>query len=389
MKMKVSEAVCVGQGPTYEEVSWGPWQFPNINRLNDGRIVCSINPGQDDFSSYGMPNVWFVSEDEGETWAPISPEEAEVQSGTKLPNGDRLFTDMIPPVQIPDDCFPEKPLMSFPGFADIFYIDSLKSGTAEKKWSFRRLPAGSETIVHEKADVDWPYMTVAKSYSDGYMPPFAFGRLRVAPDGSLWQMHYANGADPKDGHGYMYQSVYYFRSTDNGHSWKLASFLSAENIPGAYAFCEQDIAWSKNGTAISLIRGADGCYKALSKDGGFHWDSIERFDDIGVDPAIRILPCGAAIASYGRPGFFLRASYDPDLINWEEPYEIISRADHSVEMNTPCAPGPGHSDGTCSYSEILPLSDNEALVTYVDFYVPDKEGIKRKSLMVRRITFED
>ena len=40
-------------------------------------------------------------------------------------------------------------------------------------------------------------------------------------------------------------------------------------------------------------------------------------------------------------------------------------------------------------SDIVPLSDNEALIVYTDFFVPDENGIKRKSLMVIKATVTD
>lgn len=394
MKMTVSDPIVVAQGPTYEEVSWGPWQFPTLGVLDDGRIVCGLDTTQDDMEAYGVPKRWFVSADGGDTWGPIAWEEAEAQSAPVIPSGDRLLSVAAPPVTVDERIFPkEEPKLRIEGFADIYEYDDLGDGAPDKVWFFHRVKKGEKKPIEEATRIAyWPHMPAERTARDKMLLPFGFGRLRVAPDGSLWQMHYTNGADPKTGEWYLYHSLYYFRSTDNGRSWSLASYISAKDVPDVISFCEQDIAWTKSGAAVSLIRafrdGENVTYIAHSGDGGFHWDSLEEFDDVGVDPAIRVLDCGAGIASYGRPGFYIRASFDPDLKKWEEPYEVISRRDHSGDMNYPCDPGPGHSDGTCAYSEILPTGYDTALVTYVDFFVPDENGVKRKSLMVRKIKFE-
>lgn len=74
---------------------------------------------------------------------------------------------------------------------------------------------------------------------------------------------------------------------------------------------------------------------------------------------------------------------------WEDPIEIISTGNNSYKMNDPSKAGNAAEWGTCSYSDIVPLSDNEALIVYTDFFVPDENGIKRKSLMVIKATVTD
>ena len=201
----------------------------------------------------------------------------------------------------------------------------------------------------------------------------------------MWATDYGHVPSPYNGEYTGGLSQFYLRSADNGESWDMMSWLDPRRTDGAYIFCEADIAWTSNGTAVTLIRGAKS-YIAQSTDGGVTWTDPVEFDEIGVMPAIVSLKCGALISSYGRPGFFIRASFDPDGKVWEEPVEIIGNYDHTPEMNEECESMPGHSWGTCSYSDILPISDNEALVVYTDFFVPDENGIKRKSLMVIKVT---
>ena len=42
-RIVLSEPVIVAQGPTWEEVKWGPYQFPGLEKTDDGTIVCTFN----------------------------------------------------------------------------------------------------------------------------------------------------------------------------------------------------------------------------------------------------------------------------------------------------------------------------------------------------------
>ena len=93
------------------------------------------------------------------------------------------------------------------------------------------------------------------------------------------------------------------------------------------------------------------------------------------------LDCGVTLASYGRPGVFLRATDDPHGKVWDAPIEIVSGI------------MPGDTDrpdwlGTCSYTGLLPLDECTAMLTYSNFRVKDREGKERKCLMVRKIHVE-
>ena len=43
------------------------------------------------------------------------------------------------------------------------------------------------------------------------------------------------------------------------------------------------------------------------------------------------------------------------------------------------------SGGTCSYSALLPLSDDTALIAYSDFNIPGPDGTPRKAILVRTV----
>jgi hypothetical protein len=47
---------------------WGPYQFPGLERLPDGRIRVSFQIGADSATAVGLPPMQAVSSDEGRSW---------------------------------------------------------------------------------------------------------------------------------------------------------------------------------------------------------------------------------------------------------------------------------------------------------------------------------
>ena len=63
------------------DASWGSFNFPNIWRLRDGRLVCAVTIGQDEMSSDADYHyLWYLSDDEGEHWTHAVVDENEAES---------------------------------------------------------------------------------------------------------------------------------------------------------------------------------------------------------------------------------------------------------------------------------------------------------------------
>lgn len=376
MKVKIHEPVVVAQGPNWHEVGWGPWQFPTIGRCDDGTVVCGVHVGHDDEQDYGMERKWFKSRDNGETWEEATPVEG-MRGRTRLPNGDRVLIPERPPEK---ELLPAiegvKPIFTMGDIYDGYIIDDLNPGYVKKEFILKRIKQDSDEILTENAKIAyWPYETVYCSKNgSGIIPPFPFGKTRVAPDGSLWATHYSWSTDPETGKEMGGHGAYFLRSVDNGETWKLVSWLDPTKTPPAGSFLEIDIGWSKSGKAVAMLR-SNHIYWATSDDGGYTWNKPTRFlpdDDWldGVMPAICFLPCGAAIVGTGRPHFIIKTACDFEKDGWDDGfYDICSES--------------------CCYSEIVAISDNEALVTYVDFQHPGEDGINHKTLMAVKVSFEE
>lgn len=60
MRLIFSEPVIIDRGPTYEEAGWGPYQFPHLYRLDDGRILYAFADSGDTIDAY---SAWLKLDD--------------------------------------------------------------------------------------------------------------------------------------------------------------------------------------------------------------------------------------------------------------------------------------------------------------------------------------
>ena len=106
VKLRFGDPVVIACGPTYEEVGWGPYQFPGISRLDDGRLVANFSVSDDTKEAYGSEAGRAISSDNGKTWSPISAEDLPAIkrcAGMKLPSGKRLRSCVQRPAPISDE----------------------------------------------------------------------------------------------------------------------------------------------------------------------------------------------------------------------------------------------------------------------------------------------
>ena len=393
MKLLFSDPVVVSMGPDSRTAGWGPYQFPNLFVLDDGRLVYTFNVGADSETAYGSEPGCYVSADGGRTWSPRREKDFSGKLGVKLPNGDRLAPYCGPSIPLDGLKLP-KPIGSTWLGHTIYLADEIDC--CETTWSFIRANAESPEGRRELAKVNQPYFMV-RSCQGVLVPPSPRGRLRIAPDGALWMPHYyLAGTNPGNGGFIPYLCNYLFRSTDMGRTWDLMSWLpyvpDTDIDPLAFfreGYGENDLAFAPDGSMIRLIR-TDGCYPrngpcylTRSVDGGRTWSPLERFDDHGVWPCLLALPCGITLAAYGRPGLQIRATGDPACLKWEPPVEWI----HS-DGRPESSPRSVLAQGTCGYTNMVALNDRTAAVAYSDFRIPDEQGVPRKCMMFRTITVE-
>jgi BNR repeat-like domain len=359
---------------------WGPWQFPKIERLADGRLHVSFHIEADSAKAYGLPVGHAVSSDDGKTWQAVP--NAPAGGGLLLPNCDRLTSEPLRSLPVADLALP-KPIATRKGTYgstyDIYMLEDLPAKLRDG-WHFSRCRAGQDTWVEEVATVRLP--GEIRYTAEGVFTFPWLWRMCLAPDGSIWGMTYPWRA-PNRTLRELWLPVF-MRSTDNGHTWDLQSEIAYHGDPAADpvwnkrdGFTEPMVAFLPGGSMLALLRTTDGMgigplYICYSHDGGKTWSTPEVFDNLGVWPTLVTLKNGVTLAAYGRPGLFLRATADPEGRSWADRVAVVK-------------PGERHKD-TCSYPDLLVTGDNSALLVYSDFNYPDDQGALRKAILVRTVT---
>ena len=110
----------------------------------------------------------------------------------------------------------------------------------------------------------------------------------------------------------------------------------------------------RDGSVVMLMRTGEDqpCYMVRSTDNCQTWSKPQKFDEVGVFPQIISLGCGVTLASYGRPGMFLRSTSDPSGLTWKDSIEI--------EMSGKLKEGTNRWN-SCYYTYFLPLDDHTVL----------------------------
>jgi hypothetical protein len=407
VSVTLGDPVVVAQGPVELDRAggaWGRWQFPFISRLHDGRLQVRFSIEPDSVESYGLPVANVYSSDNGRNWRMGEPRTgSEVEEGVLLANGDRLKSVQLESKKAGDFDLPTSVcnfVCSYGYPNSLYRVEDLPKELVE--WRFSRLPAGTHRWIEEIAAVHIPggLRGVLAEKARGAQPgigsidqvregalalPFLYGKMRVAPDHSLWAVTY----EWRLFDGTPRYAPIFLRSMDEGHTWNMVSAIRyqgdvqadppAEKRDG---FTEPDYNFRPDGSIICLMRTMDGhghgpLFLTRSADQGRTWSRPVVFDSFGKMPQLLTLDNGVTLATYGAsggPGYFVvRATCDPSGLVWGNP------------IRTPVSPPEPGAWDTCGHTEMVALDDHRAVMVYSDFNFPDASNIKRKTILVREI----
>ncbi len=380
-KITLGEPVVVHQASP-DVKRWGPWQFPHIERLVDGRLHIEYHIEADSVTAYGLPSGHALSSDDGKTWE--AARDMGASGGLLLSNGDRLRPVQLRSRKRDEVALPEPIAAHERASGQTTYIyRAADLPQAFSGWRFSRLSRGQTNWGAETATVRIPgEIRIVREGVFVFWPSFHHGRLRIAPDGSIWAaLHIIRIVE---GTVQQQSDILFLRSSDQGYRWDVLSEIPYQPDEGADpqadkrdGFTEPEFNFMPDGTVLCLMRTHDGLgvgplYWSRSPDNGRTWSQPNVFDACGVWPRTLTLNNGVTLAAYGRPGFYIRATADPSGLVWEPRVVVVE----PVEVGR----------NTCSYSDLMALDDHTALLAYSDFNYPDAQGQQRKTILVRTVT---
>jgi hypothetical protein len=430
-RFTLGEERVIVRGIRPEEQMWGAYQFPRPYNLGD-RLVVGVHIANDNIESFGITNRWFESRDKGVTWKEIDQSVA-TECGLLLQNGDRLYFPMESGISLdnykmtpqkyytPDYDFSKKaregtlPIPDGVTFWEgttirAYNADRLPESLSEKVWLAMRTPAGQKEPLKEYVKVDWPYLTrvVHTTVSNNrsvLKPIFPRGNLKIGPDGAIWISVFSGEGhiNPENGQYSPYYSAELFRSEDFGHSFQRRAHMEYEADGHEYpylsgGFSDSDFEFMPDGSIVWFFRSNwfantgeewSPMYMSRSTDMGHTWSKPVKFAKLGTLPRLCKLDCGLTLLCYARPGTFVQVSLNDSGTKWSEPLVVMTPGDRSGLANKKIDKPSFHEwVGSCNNPELVAIDKNSALIFYSDFYYPDENGIKRKTILSRKITVE-
>lgn len=363
---------------------WGYFQFPDIGREPDGKLLIKWAMQRDAMESYGSHSGGSaVSADGGKSWQ--EQQHAATVGGILLPNGDRIAIATPKPVPVEGLKLP-KP------------VGSSSENYRKSDFTFYRmrdLPVSCQGVYLnrlKKGDTEWKieqdslYDPNAIRYTlSGKIPVVWWGDVHVAADGSAIAGIYPGNWVRNDGTFDDKNNIFFYRTTDSGHSWHMQGRLMHQpdlsNDPQAdkrMGLLEPGYTILKDGTFVCIMRTTDGAgmgpmYASYSKDMGKSWSKIKVMSANGVLPRVLQLNNGVIVLASGRPGVQLRFASAADPQTWSKPFEMLP-------YNNPT------ETVSCGYTGLIATGKNSFMIVYSDFNYKTADGNIRKAIKVREVT---
>jgi len=385
--VELGEAIPVAQAPSGTQ-AWGPYQFPQLQPTKDGNIHLTWSLHNDSIEEFhGKSHDHAVSEDGGMTWRPVTDEDV-VAYPVMMENGKAFAGFEGKGAHAVNFITADIPYIGGMGGTRVYRAEDLQKVGLDTSVKGREYDPETGEITTFDVTLNWPNMPITVYYGNTVYPVCQMMAITspdlglIALDDGLYFCTYARSLGP-EGNGVAYRgwySVFVFRSTDNGRTWNMIKEIAVDeathSTSGSFeGLCEPMMEQMPDGSVVMLMRTGSGqpCYMARSIDNCKTWSTPTVFDRLGVLPQIMTLGCGVTVATYGRPGVFVRATGDATGQLWLDPIEI--------KLHSPSA----YSSQSCCYTRLIAIDDYTALMTYTDFNYPDENGVARKTVLVRTI----
>lgn len=379
--IKLSEPIMVAQAE--QEEAWGYFQFPSIAKAEDGTLVVTWSMKQDSHVAYGVKSnrkyTPMMSKDDGKTWEPLKNVGFALggNNHVRLNNGKilEIYTpqakdikayDHIPQYAWKDNDCSYYQLEKLPKELQNIYFNL---------WNEERKSKLVSSVVEDPG--------LLRYAIDNLMPIVWWGNIKQIKDESLIAGVYPCFYQEKE-YGPAYEAVSFYRSIDEGKTWKYVSKILFQNNGNTYtrgekSFDEPTFEILNDSTYLCVMRtgSSSPMYRSFSYNGGHTWTRPEPFTPNGVKPWLMKLGNGIIVLASGRPGVQLRFNIDGKGKEWTDPIDMISFMKQD---------GTYSSDVSCGYVSMCKASSNTIYFVYSDFTTKDKLGKTRKSIWFRKVT---
>ena len=375
---------------------WGYYQFPTVERLTDGSLHTEWSMHADAIESYGLSAVGSaVSADGAKTWQYRIPD-AALQQGYRVPNGDQIKVKDPVPLKASELNMPA-PLgtTNFRYRKTNFTFYKISDMPPGRNGVFlNRKVNGSREWKLEDAALNDPQGV--RHSSRGLVPVVWWGDIHTMKDSSLVAGIYPAYYIKENGELDKQMGVVFYRSTDNGHSWKTQGRIPFTPDRKIDSMATDRIGYSEpayevleDGSLLCVIRSADGdgvtngvgngpMYASRSTDMGATWTKPAVIAPAGALPRLLRLQNGVTVLSSGRPGVQLRFSKGGGNESWTDPFEMLSYDSNNMQVQYLVS---------CGYTGLLETGPNSFLMIYSDFRYPTKDG-ERKAIKIRQVTVD-
>lgn len=374
--------------------TWGYYQFPTIERLKDGSLHADWSLHADAIESYGLNAVGSaISKDGAKTWIQEIPDSTQLIA-YQLPNGDMLKVFDTKPIKISALKMPPpigKTNFKYRKTNFTFYrLNDMPAG--RNGIFFKRLGKGDSTWKLEEAAL---YDPQALRYSSRDLVPVVWwGDIHTMQDKSLVAGVYPGYYIKDNGEIDQQMGVVFYRSTDNGHSWKIQGRIPFTPDRTIDSMATDRIGFSEpayevmiDGSLICVIRSADGdgvtngvgngpMYASRSADMGKTWTIPKVITGAGALPRLLQLKNGVTALSAGRPGVQLRFSTTGNNDSWTDPIEMLPYKSQSMQEQYLVS---------CGYTGLLATGPNRFLLIYSDFRYKNAANEERKAIKIREV----
>lgn len=383
LNIKFGEPVVVGIASKSEE--WGYFQFPKIASMASANaIIAYWNLNADAIEAYGNHKFGAaISYDGGKHWKDVAYEQPD---GIVMPNGDEITINTPIPLNVNEVALPPSVGLGGDNYTKLPYhfyrLENLPS--ALQGVYLDRKKNGADRWKIEQASLNDP--KAARYTLNNLFPVVWWGDIETDVDNSVIAGIYPgfyikdNGqADPKS-------AVFFYRSTDSGHSWEIKGRilyepdLEADKLGNErMGFSEPAFEILSDGSYLCVMRTTDGkgvgpMYSSISKDKGKTWTKPAVISTSGVLPRLLTLDNGITVLSSGRPGVQLRFLLKGDR-RFSKEFEMLPYASHIDRVS-------------CGYTGLLATGKNSFIIVYSDFNYINSKNEVRKAIKVREVFVE-